>query len=109
MTKSSTVLHYTNIDSANFAPWCEFPTSPLEAGQKYRLTADLVEGDFYFKVADNIYLTNSLNLTFTNNSVDFITDADKQYMAFGVDSSNGNYPFNVHIENLKLYKVIENQ
>ena len=110
MTKSDTVLHYTNIDSADFAPWCEFPTSPLEAGQKYRLTADEVRGSFHFQLvisADALISGDIKNLTFTNNSVDFV--ADRAYCVFGIDSSNGNYPFDVYIKNLKLYKVIENQ
>ena len=54
----------------------------------------------------SINLYENESLTFTNNSVYF--DANQAYVAFGIDSSNGNYPFNVHIENLKLYKVIEN-
>ena len=112
MTKSSTVLHYTNIDSSDFAPWCEFhpDSSPLEVGTKYRLTTDLVEGDFYFQLAisaDALISGDIKNLTFTNNSVDFV--ADRAYCVFGIDSSNGNYPFDVYIKNLKLYKVIENQ
>ena len=111
MTKNSAVLHYTNIDSSDFAPWCEFhpDSSPLEVGTKYRLTADLVEGDFYFQLAisaDALISGDIKNLTFTNNSVDFV--ADQAYRVFATESKSGNYPFNVHIENLKLYKVIEN-
>ena len=95
----------TGIASSSDAPYCFFESTPLTVGQKYRFTVDLIEGDFYLLVGIG-NLNNPLNLTFTNNSVDFV--ADQAYNAFGMDSKSGNYPFDVHVENLTLYKVIEN-
>ena len=105
ITASGKNFHVTGISNSHDAPYCFFESTPLTVGQKYRFTVDLIEGDFYLLVGMG-NLNNPLNLTFTNNSVDFV--ADQAYVAFGMNSKSGNYPFDVHVENLTLYKVIEN-
>ena len=105
ITASGKNFHITGINTSDDAPYCFFESTPLKAGQKYRFTVDSTEGDFYLQV-DMGEFNNPLNLEFVNNSVDFI--ADQAYVAFRINSKSGNYPFNVHIENLTLYKVIEN-
>ena len=98
-------FYVTEIHNSDDASYCFFESTPLKAGQKYRFTVDSIEGDFYLQV-DMGEFNNPLNLEFVNNLVDFI--ADQAYVAFGINSKSGNYPFNVNIQNLTLYKVIEN-
>ena len=105
ITASGKNFHITGINTSDDTPYCFFESTPLTVGQKYKFTVDLIEGDFYLQV-DMGNFTNPLNLTFTNNSAYF--DADQAYVAFGMNSKSGNYPFDVHVENLTLYKVIEN-
>ena len=105
ITASGKNFHITRINTSDDAPYCFFESTPLKAGQKYRFTVDSTEGDFYLQV-DMGEFNNPLNLELVNNLVDFI--ADQAYVAFGINSKSGNYPFDVHVENLTLYKVIEN-